>query len=137
MREVRLVRRNALIMRPERYSPEALIGLLRQRKIATMDDLKEALGTSADVTVFRKLALLEYRTSYSHRGRYYTLDERARFDEMGLWSFRLVWYSRFGTLMSTAEALVTSADAGYDAAEMEAVLNVEAKAALQIGRAHV
>jgi predicted transcriptional regulator len=117
-------------MRTERYDPEALITLLRQRKIATMEDLKEALGTSADATVFRKLALLEYRTSYSHRGRYYTLDELARFDELGLWSFRQVWFSRFGTLVSTVEALVTSADAGYDAAELEAVLNVEAKQAL-------
>jgi len=35
-------------MRTERYDPEALITLLRQRKIATMEDLKEALGTSAD-----------------------------------------------------------------------------------------
>ncbi len=117
-------------MRTERYDPEALITLLRQRKIATMEDLKEALGTSVDATVFRKLALLEYRTSYSHRGRYYTLDELARFDELGLWSFRQVWFSRFGTLVSTVEALVTSADAGYDAAELEAVLNVEAKQAL-------
>jgi predicted transcriptional regulator len=117
-------------MRPERYDPESLVALLQQRKIATMDDLKEALGTSADATVFRKLALLEYRTSYSHRGRYYTLDEVARFDELGLWSFRQVWFSRFGTLVSTVEALVSSADAGYDAAELEAVLNVEAKAAL-------
>ena len=117
-------------MRPERYGPEALISLLRQRKIATMDDLKEALGTAADATVFRKLAGLDYRTSYSHRGRYYTLDEVARFDELGLWSFRQVWFSRFGTLVSTVEALVQAAEAGYDAAELEAVLNVEAKAAL-------
>ncbi len=43
-------------MRPERYDPEAVIALLRQRKIATMEDLKEALGTAADATVFRKLA---------------------------------------------------------------------------------
>lgn len=117
-------------MRPERYSPEALIALLRQEKIATMDDLKDALGTGADATVFRKLAELEYRTSYSHRGRYYTLDEIARFDELGLWSFRQVWFSRFGTLVSTVEALVASAEAGYSAAELEAVVNVEAKAAL-------
>jgi len=68
-REVLLVRRNALILRPERYGPEALISMLRQRKIATMEDLKAALGTTADATVFRKLAGLEYRTSYSHRGR--------------------------------------------------------------------
>jgi hypothetical protein len=99
------VRRNALIMGPERYDPEALKSLLRQRKIATMETLKEALGAAADATVFRKLSLLEYRTSYSHGGRYYTLDELARFDELGLWGFRQVFFSRFGTLVSTVEAL--------------------------------
>ena len=117
-------------MRPERYHPDDLKSLLLQEKIATMDELKAALGSAADATVFRKLAELEYRTSYSHRGRYYTLDEIARFDELGLWSFRQVFFSRFGTLVSTAEALVSSAEAGYDAAELETVVNVEVKAAL-------
>ncbi|MHB8287814.1 MAG: hypothetical protein ACYDEY_00980 [Acidimicrobiales bacterium] len=117
-------------MRPEQYDPEALSSLLRRLKIATMDDLKEALGTAADATVFRKLAGLDYKTSYSHRGRYYTLDEVARFDELGLWSFRQVFFSRFGTLVATVEALVQAAEAGYDAAGLEIVLNVEAKAAL-------
>ena len=42
-------------MRPERYHAEDLIRLLRPRKIATMSELKAALGTQADATVFRKL----------------------------------------------------------------------------------
>jgi hypothetical protein len=117
-------------MRPERYHQEDLVSLLRQRKIATMDDLKQALGTSADATVFRKLSGLAYRTSYSHRGRFYTLDELARFDAIGLWSFRSVWFSQFGTLVSTVEALVGAAEAGYDAGELEAVLHVGPKKAL-------
>jgi hypothetical protein len=117
-------------MRPERYHAEDLIRLLRSRRIATMAELKAALGTQADATVFRKLDSLAYRTSYSHRGRYYTLDEIARFDELGLWSFRSVWFSQFGTLLSTVEALVGASQAGYDAAELEAVVHVECKAAL-------
>src|SRR5664279_2388257 len=117
-------------MRPERYSVENLISLLRQRKIATMGELKQALGSCADATVYRKLSGLEYRTSYSHRGRFYTLDEIARFDELGLWSLRSVWFSRFGTLVSTVEALVGAAQAGYDAAELDGVLHVQAKQAL-------
>jgi hypothetical protein len=117
-------------MRPEHYHAEDLRGLLEQRKIATMGELKQALGTGSDATVFRKLSELDYHTSYSHGGRFYTLDDIARFDELGLWSFRQVWFSRFGTLVATVEALVGSAEAGYDAAELETVLNVEAKAAL-------
>jgi hypothetical protein len=117
-------------MRPEQYHADDLARLLRQRRIATMGELKQALGTEADATVFRKLAELAYRSSYSHRGRYYTLDEVARFDEVGLWSFRSVWFSRFGTLVATVEALVAAAEAGYDASEAEAVLHVDSKQAL-------
>ncbi len=117
-------------MRPQRYQAEELARLLRQRRIATMPELKQALGSQADATVFRKLAELAYRTSYSHRGRFYTLDEIAVFDQLGLWSFRSVWFSRFGTLLATVEELVKAAEAGYDASELEAVLHVECKQAL-------
>ena len=51
-------------------------------------------------------------TSYSHRGRYYTLDRIAKFDELGLWSYRDVWFSIHWTLLSTVAALVETADSG-------------------------
>ena len=117
-------------MRPERYHSQDLVRLLRDRKIATLGELKQALGTQADATVFRKLQVLAYRTSYSHRGRYYTLDEVAAFDQLGLWSFRSVWFSRFGTLVATVEELVAASEAGYRASELEALVHVEVKAAL-------
>ena len=108
----------------------ALRTLLRKRKIATLDELKQALGTDVNMTVFRKLAGLSYRTSYSHAGRYYTLDEIARFNDRGLWSHRAVWFSRHGTLLATLDALVSAAEAGYFAQELKACLHVEVKAAL-------
>jgi hypothetical protein len=82
-------------MRPLSYRSDELRSLLLRSKIATLDELKQALGTSVDVTVFRKLKPLDYLTSYSHRGRYYTLREIARFDEKGLWSHATVWFSQF------------------------------------------
>ena len=89
-------------MRPLSYRSDELRSLLMRTKIATLDELKQALGTSIDVTVFRKLKPLDYLTSYSHRGRYYTLREIALFDEKGLWSQEMVWFSQLGTLLSTA-----------------------------------
>jgi len=118
-------------MTTERYHARALRKLLKRRKIATMAELKEALGTDVDLTVFRKLKELSYRTSYSHRGSYYTLEETARFDELGLWSFRSVWFSRCGTLLATAEACVEASDAGFFADELENVLHVGVKDALR------
>jgi hypothetical protein len=101
--------------------------LLLERKIATMPELKAALGTDTDLTVFRKLHELSYHSSYSHRGKYYTLDEIARFDELGLWSFRAVWFSEHGTLLRTCEVLVNQAEAGYATDELENLLHVGVK----------
>lgn len=101
--------------------------LLLEQKIATMPELKAALGTDIDLTVFRKLRELSYHSSYSHRGRFYTLDEIARFDEFGLWSFRAVWFSEHGTLLRTCEILVNEAEAGYATDELENLLHVGVK----------
>jgi len=100
---------------------------LRQHKIATLDELKAVLGAAVDSTVFRKLAELSSRTSYSHRGKYYALDEIARFDELGLWSFRSVFFSEHGTLLRSCEVLVNESDAGYATDELENVLHVGVK----------
>ena len=117
-------------MRRKRYYADELAGFLRRHKIATLTELKEVLGTDVDSTVFLKLKELAYRTSYSHRGRYYTLDDVVRFDDVGLWSFRSVWFSRHGTLLSTVEAMVEAAEAGYYANELDSVLHVDVKAPL-------
>src|SRR3954452_483412 len=55
-------------MRPLAFSPDSLRKLLLHDKIATLPDLKRALGTDVDLTVFRKLKELDYVTSYSHGG---------------------------------------------------------------------
>jgi hypothetical protein len=117
-------------MRPESYHAADLVALLRRQTIATLPELKQALGTQTDSTLFRKLAELDYHSSYSHRGRFYVLHESCRFDELGLWAFRNVWFSMHGTLLCTAAALVDTAEAGYRADELTALLQVETKAAL-------
>ena len=114
-------------MRPENYSADSVVRLLRRQAIATLDELKDALGTQADITVFRKLRPLDYLSSYSHSGRYYTLKELAQFDERGLWDYRGVHFSRLGTLLETVETLVNRAERGWFAYELAAELQVEVK----------
>jgi hypothetical protein len=114
-------------MRPECFAAESLLRLLRQRTIATMDELKAALGSTVDLTVFRKLQSLGYLASYSHRGRFYALQESAAYDERGLWSCRGVHFSQFGSLVDTVEVFVNRAVRGYLAAELAPELQVEVK----------
>ncbi len=121
---------NSLIMNTTRYQIQALKKFLDHQKIATLDEVKAALCDPARCTVFRKLAELEYLSSYSHRGKYYTLKSIAQFKAQGLWNYRTVWFSRFGNLLDTAEALVQESEAGYTAAELKGILHVKTKHAL-------
>ena len=118
-------------MRPLSFSPDSLRKLLLHDKIAALPDLKRALGTDVDLTVFRKLKELDYLTSYSHGGRFYTLREIARFGADGLWSCDSAWFSRYGTLRATAEAFIRSSAAGYFAEELSETLHVGAQDVLR------
>ena len=71
------------------------------------------------------------RSSYSHRGGFHTLDELADYDGHGLWSFGDVRFSAAGTLLVTAEAIVSASEAGHSAEELGRVVGVEAKDALR------
>ena len=102
--------------------------LFRVHCILTLDQLKSALATQVAMTVFRKLRPLAYLSSYSHRGKYYTLHEIARFDQLGLWSHHQVRFSRHRTLINTcAVGLVADSEAGYSAEELERLLHVQVK----------
>jgi len=127
----RLVRRKSNIMRAEEFHAENLVNLLREHKMATIVQLKQALGTEVDMTVFRKLKPLGYLSSYSHRGKYYTLADIPRFDEHGLWSIGGVGFSRSGTLLETAQSVVQNSERGYFADELRQLLHVEVKEALR------
>jgi len=118
---------NIDIMNTQHFSAQSLQVFLRGHKIATMSELRSALGNPCTRTVFRKLDSLQYQSSYSHRGRYYTLPSIAEFDALGLWTCRSVWFSRFGNLLDTAQCVVERSATGYTAAELTDILHVECK----------
>lgn len=112
-------------MRPPTFDSETLRRHLRRHKIANLSELKNVLGTHTDLTVFRKLKHLNPLTSYTHRGRFYTLREIAQFDDHGLWSHQSVWFSRQGTLLATVEACVKASERGFRARELAEFLHAE------------
>lgn len=116
--------------RSQKYPAEKLYKFLQNKKIATMTEIKQALGNPAEMTVYQKLLELSYLSSYSHSGAFYTLDTIPDFDEHGLWTHRSVHFSRHGNLLQTAVALVKQAEAGCFARELEEILDVRAKDAL-------
>jgi len=121
---------NICIMNTPKYHLATLKEFFSKHKVATVEQIRAALGDPARCTVFRKLGELEYLSSYSHRGKYYTLKSIARFTAQGLWRFRSVWFSRCGNLLDTAEAFVQRSEAGYSAGELKEMLGIKTKHAL-------
>jgi hypothetical protein len=76
------------------------------------------------MTVWRILRREGYLTSYSHNARYYTLARIPRFDEQGLWAYRGIRFSRWGSLSKTVVGLVEQSPAGMTASELETALHV-------------
>lgn len=117
-------------MKRFKYDISQVQTLFTENRIATLSELKTVLNTGSTMTVFRKLKELDYLSSYSHRGKYYTLFEIADFDELGLWSHQSVWFSEYGNLVETAKVFVNESEAGFSAQELDRILHVESKQAL-------
>jgi hypothetical protein len=114
-------------MRTQQYSHNKLGAYLKRHKIATLNQLRSALDNPNRRTVFRKLKSLDYLSSYSHRGMYYSLQSIVKFNTEGLCSHQTVWFSKFGNLLETAKAFVERSEAGYSSAELSEALHVETK----------
>lgn len=117
-------------MKTEIYSSRTLTNLLKSRKVCTIEDLMAGLGTDVRKTVFRKLAEIEYQTSYSHYGKYYALKSSCKFDSTGLWHIEEARFSVHGTLLETARQFVEHSNSGYSPEELNRLLHVSTKQTL-------
>ncbi|MBI3935385.1 MAG: hypothetical protein HY323_00265 [Betaproteobacteria bacterium] len=111
-------------------SRKALVKLFQRQPVADLDTLLDVLNTTSRMSVFRRLSLLGYLTSYSHNGRYYTLANVPEFDAEGLWRCQGICFSRQGSLKATVEDLVHVAKAGRTHAELSVRLQVRVHNAL-------
>lgn len=92
--------------------------------VLTINDLKNMFHTTSRMTVFRKLSTLNYITSYSHCGRYYTLNSIVDYNPQGLWSYKQIYFSKFGTLKNTILSSIIKSTSGYTCDELQGFLKV-------------
>ncbi len=97
---------------PKINAQKKVENFLRKRRVVTISDLCEVIGSDSRMTVFRRLRPIEYVTSYTHAGRYYTLYDTARFDSDGIWFYDDIGFSQNGSLKNTVSYLVDKGDAG-------------------------
>lgn len=109
---------------------EALKRLFAEKKVLKIEDLSKAVGSESQRTVHRYIKELKYLTSYTHKGRYYTLEETAKFNEQGLWHCGEVGFSKHGGLFDTITHFVERSEAGMTSQELQSEAHTVVKYAL-------
>ena len=117
-------------MKKAKISVEELLERFKSQKVMNLIEIKSTLNTQSTMSVFRKLKQISYLTSYSHRGKYYTLRDKAEFDKKGLWFYHSVRFSEYGTLLDTAEVFIDLSEIGYSARELSEELAVDVQETL-------
>jgi hypothetical protein len=112
-------------MKKKSIDSELLLTHDNDKKITTIDELKSTLKTQCRMTVFRKLSMLGYISSYSHQNKYYSLKRIARYFNNGIWTYKSALFSRHGTLKKTIEFLIENSTQGYTASELNSILKVK------------
>jgi hypothetical protein len=102
---------------------EILQARFKRRPVLSMVELCKAVAAT-ERTVARALKETGYLSSYSHAGKYYTLQSIPSFDTQGLWLYRNIGFSKHGTLRATIGVLVKEALAGHTHEELQAILQL-------------
>lgn len=106
---------------------ESIKDFILKKKIVTLDEIKNHLNSNVTMTIMRKLNDLSYLSSYSHRGKYYTLGTVPKFSDQGLWNYNSVYFSKYDTLKNTCHQLLNSSQSGYTTQDMDRILNVSSR----------
>ncbi|MFC2141203.1 hypothetical protein ACFLQP_02785 [Acidobacteriota bacterium] len=112
-------------MRPTKYPKKNLIELFYKKKVLTMQQVINKTGC-AKMTAWRILSSHShgYLTSYNFNATYYTLADIPEFDNHGLWTFKKVRFSKYGSLTNTVTQLICHSTTGMEKREVEEILNV-------------
>ena len=102
----------------------ALRKYFKNHKLALLKDLSTVLGTQSRMSIFRRLSKMNYISSYTHSGAYYTLPEVIHFDENGLWIHEGIGFSQFGNLRQTITYLIESSHNGKTQTDLQFQLQI-------------
>jgi len=85
--------------------------IFRKQKVLSIVQLVEIMHCSAS-NLRLKLKRWKTWTSYNFNGKYYCLPDIPSFDANGLWKYKDIYFSQYGTLKNTVVSLVQSSSSG-------------------------
>ncbi len=108
------------------YAREMLLKLFREQIVVDFSVLSEILKTQSKMTVFRHLKSINRLTSFTHAGKFYTLEGIPDFDFYGLWFHNDIGFSNAGTLRETLVHLINSSKDGMTHRQLKSIVRIRA-----------
>ena len=109
-------------MRAIPLSVEQLKPLFARRKCWMIEPLAASMDYAV-VSVRRLLRQAGYFRSYTHNGKWYTLDSIPAFDRHGIWVHEQIAFSRHGDMIKTIAHLLDNSPRGLSARELSEILH--------------
>jgi hypothetical protein len=110
-------------MRTTQFTLQDILKSFARKKVLSKAELLQECGCSP-MTAWRLLRQVGYFTSYNYNAKYYTLATIPKFDDHGLWSYRGIRFSKWGTLPETIGVVIEGSPGGMTAREVEELLHI-------------
>jgi len=104
---------------------------IRNHYVTDMASILERFPARSIPSFHRDLAKLECISSFTDNRRFYTLPEIPSYDGFGLWRYKGIGFSKYGTAKETARVLIESSSSGMAYADLEGILGIRLYTALQ------
>lgn len=100
-----------------------------KRNVLTLWELSAYFNVSVR-TIQRMITPMDTIRSYDHNGRFFSLEKLARFNSMGIWEYKNIHFSKFGTLKNTLVAIIGNSSQGMDASQIKDALGLDTRSFL-------
>ncbi len=100
-----------------------------EKNVLTLKDLSQFFNVSVR-TIQRIIGPLDTIKSYDHNGRYFSLKKLAHFDSTGIWKYKDIHFSKYGTLKNTLVAIINNSSEGMDASQIKEALDLDTRSFL-------
>jgi len=110
---------------------KVLEALFHVNKVLTISELAHHLDC-AEITARRQLHAVGYFSSYTHNSRYYSIKSVVTFDHHGIWCYKNICFSKFGTLKRTITHLIDNSTAGMTVSQISRILRIKCYAPLNL-----
>ncbi|MCP4671560.1 MAG: hypothetical protein GY857_09660 [Desulfobacula sp.] len=110
---------------------ELLNKFIQTKKAVTIAELSPHVPHCIK-TIRRDIKELNGISSYTHRGKYITLQNIPAFDRNGIWFYRNIGFTKYRNSLDLILNLINNSDKSYTKAELEDIMKIQISKQIQI-----